>query len=337
MWRAQAYLGKDANGNKIIKSFTASTKKEAEYQASIAKMDSRSASDDTLGALLDRYIASKKNVLSPTTIRGYQSIREHQFQSLMNVRVANITNMMLQEAVNQESAMHEPKTVKNAFSLIHAILKQNSYERYNITLPKAKKKKVVLPEPADVINAIRGTEIELPCLLAMWLSLRMSEVKGLKHSDIKDGYLSVNRVLVYVDREEITKDIAKTQNSNRTLKVPQYIQQLIDAVPADQEYLVPMSRKTIYSRLQKYLKQNRIEPISFHDLRHMNATIMMQLGIPDKYAMDRGGWETDYVMKSIYQNIFDSGRREADRQIDAYFDKFITGSHENSHEAQNNS
>lgn len=331
-WRVQAYIGTDEDGKKRKKSFTAPTKKEAEYLAAQALIEARNASDDTLGALIDRYIESKTNVLSPTTIQGYKTIRKNNFQSLMDVRVSNVSNIMLQEAVNDEAENHQPKTVKNAFALVHTVLQQNSYTQYNVTLPKAKKKKIVLPEPVDVINAIRDTEIELPCLLAMWLSLRMSEVKGLKKSDIKDGLLTINRVMVCVDKKDVVKDLAKTQSSNRTLKVPKYIQNLIDAVPDEQEYLVTLSRKALYSRLRKCLTNNNIEPISFHDLRHMNATIMMQLGIPDKYAMERGGWETDYVMKSVYQNLFDSGRQEADRKMDEYFDKFMTSSHESSHE-----
>ena len=50
-----------------------------------------------------------------------------------------------------------------------------------------------LPTAEQVIRMIRGTEIELPCLLAMWLSLRMSEVRGLQFGDIKDGVLTIQR------------------------------------------------------------------------------------------------------------------------------------------------
>lgn len=44
------------------------------------------------------------------------------------------------------------------------------------------------------------------------------------------------------------------------------------------------------------------------------------LGIPDKYAMERGGWETDCILKSVYQQTFSAERQEVDRKIDAYFE-----------------
>lgn len=66
-----------------------------------------------------------------------------------------------------------------------------------------------------------------------------------------------------------------------------------------------------------------MEHISFHDLRHMNASVMLALGVPDKYAMERGGWETDSIMKSVYQNTFSSERLMVDKKIDDYFNALV--------------
>ncbi|MCR5706838.1 MAG: site-specific integrase, partial [Ruminococcus sp.] len=60
-----------------------------------------------------------------------------------------------------------------------------------------------------------------------------------------------------------------------------------------------------------------------HDLRHLNASIMLMLGVPDKYAMERGGWSTDNVLKSVYQQTFSSERRKIDKMIDGYFNGIV--------------
>lgn len=52
---------------------------------------------------------------------------------------------------------------------------------------------------------------------------------------------------------------------------------------------------------------------------HINASVMMMLNIPDKYAMERGGWETDAVYKNVYQQTFSRERQEVDKKIDEYF------------------
>ena len=53
---------------------------------------------------------------------------------------------------------------------------------------------------------------------------------------------------------------------------------------------------------------------------------MLMLGVPDKYAMERGGWSTDSILKSVYQQTFSSERKKIDKMIDGYFNGIILGS-----------
>ena len=61
----------------------------------------------------------------------------------------------------------------------------------------------------------------------------------------------------------------------------------------------------------------------FHDLRHVNASVMAMLKIPDKYAQERGGWSSNYVMKGVYTQAFDSARIAVDDTIDEYFEEVM--------------
>ena len=63
--------------------------------------------------------------------------------------------------------------------------------------------------------------------------------------------------------------------------------------------------------------------ITFHDLRHLNASVMLMLGVPDKYAMEHGGWSTDCILKNVYQQTFSSERKKVDKIIDGYFNGII--------------
>jgi integrase len=72
-------------------------------------------------------------------------------------------------------------------------------------------------------------------------------------------------------------------------------------------------------RFTRLLERKGIQHMSFHELRHMNASIMLMLGIPDKYAMERGGWSTNSTLKSVYQHTFSSERKAADKKINDYF------------------
>ena len=63
--------------------------------------------------------------------------------------------------------------------------------------------------------------------------------------------------------------------------------------------------------------------ITFHDLRHINASLMAVLKIPDKYAQERGGWKTDHIMKSVYTETFSEERQKVDEIIDGYFEQIL--------------
>jgi integrase len=192
-----------------------------------------------------------------------------------------------------------------------------------VKLPAAEHHLKELIPPETIMNMVKDTDIELPVLLAMWLSFSMSEIRGLKKSSIKDGYITINEVVVDVNREAIRKSQAKAFTRIRRHEIPSYIQGLIDMTNPNTEELVTLSGHAIYMRFKRLLEKNKLPHMTFHELRHMNASIMALLRIPDKYAMERGGWKTDKVMKKVYTHTFSEERQKVDRSIDEFFVKAL--------------
>ncbi len=321
-WRARAYYTE--NGEQKCKSFTAETKKEAEYLASmfLVKEKDRKKCGMTVGQAIDEYINNKENILSPTTINSYRGIRKNSLDELCSIPIAELEQGIVQKHFNKLAMKKSPKTLSCAHGLLVSVLNVYAPEiRLNTTLPKKQKKIKNFPEVTKIISVIKGTEIELPCLLAIWQGLRMSEVRGIKKSDIKDGVLTINRVIVTVKGEHIIKEETKTIESRRQLRLPEYILNLIDKVEG--EYITELSGQAIYKRFSRILKNNSIEHIRFHDLRHLNASVMLSLGVPDKYAMERGGWSSSNIMKSVYQHTFTKEREQVDNKINDYFNEII--------------
>ena len=50
---------------------------------------------------------------------------------------------------------------------------------------------------------------------------------------------------------------------------------------------------------------------------------MLMFGIPDKYAMERGGWSSSSVLKRVYQHTFSEERRQVDERIDGFFNDLL--------------
>lgn len=338
-WRIQVY---DKELKKTV-SFTSKLpgkagRNEAEMMAREYQLGIRQKRKNgkTVGECIDEYISMKENILSPTTIAEYKRCRRNELAELCSSYVNIITSNEIQAHINKLALSLKPKTVRNAHGLLIAVL--NIYApdlRIRTTLPKVQKNIKQLPPVEDVLRAVIGSNVELPCLLAMWCSLRMSEVRGLKKSDVKEGVLTVHNTKVRVNNVDVEKSSTKTIESTRQIKLPQRIQDLISAVPDDQYYLIPLTGQAIYKRFTTALKRHGIPHMSFHDLRHMNASVMLALGIPDKYAMERGGWSSPAVMKSVYQHTFTAERQAADEKIDNYFNELLKDiSHENSHEVE---
>lgn len=326
-WRIRVYdreLGKQV-------SFTSNLpgkagKNEAELMAREYQLGKRRKQEQgrTVGECIDEYVDLKENILSPTTIAEYRRCRKGELAELCDIPVQAITQTMIQQHMNKLALTMKPKTVRNAHGLLASVLAVYLPElRLRTTLPKVQKKIKQLPPVEDVLRAVIGSNVELPCLLAMWCSLRMSEVRGLKRTDVKDGIMTIHDTMVRVENQNVLKESTKTVESTRRIALPERIQDLISALPPEQEYLVPLTGQAVYKRFTSLLKRCGIEHMSFHDLRHMNASVMLALGIPDKYAMERGGWSTNSTLKAVYQHTFTAERQAADKKIDSYFNDLL--------------
>lgn len=328
----------DEKGNQVMirdyRSITASSVAEADLLAAQLKADvnKKTASDMTLKDAINKYIDSLRATRSPKTIEGYEIIRDNAFQSIMDKSIKKLNNDTLQLAIDTEcnristassnKKKQKPisaKTVRNEWGLIVSVL--NKYApalNVSVNLPGYKARVNELSAPEDIFRVVKGTEIELAVLLAMWLSFTMSEIKGLTKASIKGDYLYIDKVTVTTKKGEVTKDIGKNSTRNRMHRIPPYIKDLINKVETDN--LVPLTAATIKARFTRLLKKNELPHMSFHDLRHVNASVMSFLNIPDKYAMERGGWTTDKVMKGTYMQVYNAERIKVDDNIDNYFE-----------------
>lgn len=280
----------------------------------------------TVGEAIDRYIESKDSVLSPSTVAGYKRTRKNDLQELMGIGLRDITQEQVQRAINKMAKAKSPKTIRNAHGLLSAALALYRPDFVlRTTLPQKQRYDAAIPSYEDIsaiVSTAEGSESELPILLALWLGLRMSEILGLTWSSVGSGYLHIKEALV----DEGVKG-TKTYSSNRKLRIPPYIQTLLDNQPgnhAPDERIVNATRRTLYCRFQSVCKKAGIEQhYRFHDLRHANASVMLALNVPDKYAMERTGHSSNNMLKTVYQHTMRSKHEEVADQVDGYFAEIL--------------
>ena len=330
-WRVQVFSHfeyKDGKKLKRQRSFTASTKAEAERLAAqfAADRSRHAAGSYTVGEAVHEYITSKEPVLSPSTVRGYLVI-EKQIDMIRGIRIDDLTSADLQHWISTLSCQMAPKSVKNAYSLVSAAIGLYSDRIYRVTLPVRQPVRYDIPTDDDVRRLMdeAGEELRLAIALAAIGTLRRGEICGLKRKDVMRDFCAVyvhTDVVLDKDKNWIHKEMPKTSDSVRRVPLPPEIIDMI-ACGDPEEYVVDMTPAALSDRFGRL--RNRLGlKCRFHDLRHYAVSILHAIGIPDQYLMERGGWSNDGTLKAVYRNtLSDKSKAFSDRANDYFQQKFF--------------
>lgn len=255
----------------------------------------------TFQAAADEYIESKQNVLSPTTIRGYNSSLRTLSKNFLSLNIHDITALDIQAEINRLAREHSPKTVHNYHGLISAVL-GTFCPNFKIctTLPQKIKKEPYIPSDEDIkriLECARDTEYEIPLILACY-GLRRSEICALTLDDLDGDVLKIHKAKVLGENRKWIEKTTKTASSTREIIIPSEIADKIRS----QGYIYNGHPNSINRYLEKTQDSLCIPQFSMHKLRHYFASKMSAIGIPEADIMKMGGWATDYVMKSVYRH-----------------------------------
>lgn len=328
-WRCQVYLGKDSNGKKQFISVTKPDKNDCLIEAArIAKHHHETVRDSsklTLQEAINEYIQMKDGILSPSTIRSYESMERCHLQSLMQTQLCKLNRNIIQKALNEESKRFAPKTVINVYRLLTAVLNQFNAIDFEVSIKQPEDREVnTLNEEQMItlITALQGDRSEVPLLIAMFLGLHRSEIMALEHSDFDPdtNIITIDKAKVPDRNGMFVIKEPKSKKSRRKLSVPPYLAEKLKACVQKQEPFYNVAPERPYKRLQQLCEKYKLPKMSMHDLRHQNASIMLSLNIPDKYAMERGGWSSDRTMKRVYQHTMDQQRLETENIMSNYFE-----------------
>lgn len=245
-----------------------------------------------------------------------------------------------------------PKSVKNMFHTFDAAMKKAEDLFYipknpcnGTILPKQRKYKAVVYDERDterLLEACKDTDMEVPVMLAVILGLRRGELLALKwgHIDFKKLTISVKENMVEVTRDvsdsrTMTKD-PKSENGTRTIKITRMLagllkkyenicikeKQSMGVKHSGDDYVVcnkngePYLPNTFSKKFRRFLIQNDLKIIRFHDLRHTNATMMLKNGISAKEAQMRLGHSDVSITLGTYSHVLKSMEKNSANKIE---------------------
>ena len=293
------------------------SKREAEdlMREKINQTDPTGDVNDTFEVSARKYILIRSNVISPSTIRGYNGIIKALSDNFKQTKLSNISQELIQKEINDYSATHSPKSTRNLHGFISAVLATYRPQMViRTTLPQKNKFEPYTPTEDDIkhiLKDVAGTKYEIAYRLGCY-GLRRGEICAITKKDIQGNMLYINKSKVLNEKGEwVIKPMPKTTESNREIYIDDELRDLI------------LKQGTAYTehpeRLSKHLKiicrDHNIPSFRFHDLRAYYASMAHALGVPDAYIMANGGWSSPTIMNRVYKRTFSDKQAAFNKSI----------------------
>ena len=294
---------------------------KADYLAGKRQSVSKQAKDLTLKEACRKYIDKYSSTISPTTLRSYRSYAENRFPAYLDKRLSDID---WQEMINIELKTKSEKTVKNAWGLVHAALKNAQYPVPEVKLAKVPINEIAFLQPEEIklfCEAVKGRSYEIPALLELH-GLRFSEVKGLTwdNVDLKQGLIHVRGATVRGEDGYVDKKTNKNATSTRTvpIMIPQ-LQTALEAADNKHGKVADIGANTLLEDVKRACRRAGITEVTNHGLRHSFASLGYHLGISERQLMAWGGWADYHTMHKIYIRLASSSEETSKQKMQSFF------------------
>lgn len=346
-WRCQATYTDD-DGIKHRASFTENTAALAEAKAEMWKAGMLEREEEKaklpLGLAMDEYIDSCRAAKrSPSTIKGYVSMRNNAFELLIRKPVSKITLRDVQRWVNTRTQAVSPKTLRNNLNFLSAVLSTNAVRIDFDALRKPEGEHIEMQIPSDAQVAAlldlvyEDDDLFIACSLAALMGLRRSEICGLRWSDIHvDGdvaTLVVDKALVLDEHGTHVEKSTKTNAGKRTLVIPDDLYKEFKRRRNLRPTLVAVTPNALTNRYA--LRAQKLDmPPRFHNLRHYHASVMLREGVPEKYIVADMGHSSFEMVKRVYGHVMQEKRTLIDEAMNTHATGILNRSHGSSHDLE---
>ena len=270
----------------------------------------------------------------------------------------------IQQFYSEKLKTVKPNSVIHYHAVIHSALKyavktdmlvQNVADK--VDRPKKNDFQPVFlsaDEMQEMFEALRGTKLELPVLVAAFYGFRRGEVMGLKWDaiDFERGTISIKRTITTVMEDGVYREVeqqsAKTKSSLRTLPLVGSFREIFMQVKQAQEvnkqvcgncynyeydgfvFVDEMGYRMrldyLTSEFPKFLKRHGLKRMRFHDLRHSCASLLLANGVPLKHIQEWLGHSDFTTTANIYAHLDYSSKISSAQAMENGLQLPVTGS-----------
>ena len=274
-------------------------------------------------------------------------ITGRQIQQFINELVLNGKNMQTGKPLSRKTAMHHLSFISDVFSYAVRMDIVSDNPCRKVYVPKGGKKEKEIYSIEEIEQLFRLLE-DAPLkyrtffTLAVYTGFRRGELMGLEWKDIdfESGVVSVRRTSNYTVKTGIYTDTTKTKSSQRSMKLPQLVLDILKDHKAEQDeerqklgtkwfecdrlFVTadghPMHNNTTYNWLRKFCKKNDFPFRDIHSLRHFYASALINEGIDVATVSSALGHSAISTTTSIYLHAFQDANARASEAIASVLD-----------------
>ena len=340
--------------NRIYKNVDGS-KKEANtvMRQMITEMESGKVvkkCDLTVAEWMQEWLVLYLPNIEETTRIGYKTkLKCYIVPVLGEIRLHALRAEHVQKLVNDMIARDlSPKNIRDTYNNINAAMKKAVVLRYiaynpceGVVLPKQKKYRAKVYNQAlihTLLDVTRGTDMYLPVLLCVAVGLRRGELLALRweHIDFENKILKVRSNMVRGEKGYIIK-APKSEAGIRDISLGDEIVYELRKAKAqyardafaygigfqNHGYVIkqpngaPFKPDSMTQKWERLLEKNNLPKIRLHDLRHSNATALIQAGVNPRVVQQRLGHSDVNITLNTYTHVLPEMDVDAAEKLDS--------------------
>jgi integrase len=295
----------------------------------------------TVGQYLADWLRGRKDKIEYASWRNYEAeVRLRIAPELGDVELRRLTPELVsrfyaslaEREVGPRMQRYSHQTLSKALNdaVRAGLIASNPCAR--VEPPKARRKTVEalrLSEIYLLLDGIQDPIISLAAEIAVFTGLRRGEVAGLRWSDVDldRGMLHVSQQIAMVDGHFAPKEL-KTPSSRRTVSLPEVLLNRLRLLRQDSGYVVSHAAGGFFT--PDWLSHafhdevrliDAVPNLRFHDLRHVNASLLLAAGVSSKALQQHLGHSQIGVTLDIYAHLLPEVEPDAARRLDHLLDK----------------
>ena len=281
---------------------------------------------------------------------GYMKVNKitsRHIQQFVNDLSFNAKNMQTGKPLARKTVIHHLSFISDVFSYAvkMSMVSDNPCSRVSIPKGERKEKEIYTIEEIEKLFELVETaplKYRAFFVLAVYSGFRRGEMLGLEWKDIdwEDNIISVRRTSNYTKAKGYYTDTTKTRSSERSMKFPDFVIDLLRELKEDQDrqaFLMgtkwtntdrlfvkdtgePMFLCMPYKWLEKLCIRNGLPFHGLHSIRHFFASSLIHANVDVAAVSSALGHSAISTTTSIYLHAFQDANARASEAIAAVLD-----------------